>query len=58
MPWLHFTADFDWRQPGFTIAYKAGTTKNVTRDCAAAALAKGKAEPADRPQGRVPYGTK
>jgi hypothetical protein len=44
MPWLRFTADFDWKpQASVTIAYLAGQTRNVTRACAANALAKGKA---------------
>lgn len=36
--WLRFHEPFDWRQPGFTIAYQAGL-HNVTRKCAAAAIA-------------------
>ncbi|RJG46505.1 hypothetical protein [Mesorhizobium sp. DCY119] len=43
MPWLHFTADHDFRLPGSTIAYKAGWTGNVTRAAADAAVAAGKA---------------
>ncbi len=44
MTWVHFTNDFDWKpsQP-VTIAYKAGSTKNVTRRCAERAIADGKA---------------
>ena len=42
--WVRFTADFEWRQPAFTIAYKDGMTLNVTRACADAAVAAGKAE--------------
>lgn len=41
--WVRFTADFSWRQPAFTIAYKAGMVENVTRDCGEAAVAAGKA---------------
>lgn len=37
MPWVRFVEDFNWRQPGFTVAYKAGMVLNVTRACAAAA---------------------
>lgn len=37
MAWVKFIADFDWRQPGFTIAYKDGWSGNVKRDCADAA---------------------
>ncbi|MBL0934837.1 MAG: hypothetical protein IBJ07_08810 [Rhizobiaceae bacterium] len=43
--WIRFTDDYNWRQPGFTIAYKAGMTANVTRACAEAAMKAGKAEP-------------
>lgn len=42
MTWVSFSQDHDFRGPGFTIAYKSGTTENVTRACAAEALAKGK----------------
>ena len=42
--WVRFTADFSWRRPAFSIDYKAGMTLNVTRDCANAAVAAGKAE--------------
>lgn len=49
--WVRFTADFDWRQPAFTIAYKDGMTLNVTRACADAAVAAGKAEKATRKKG-------
>lgn len=40
---VRFVEDFDWAQPGFTIAYKAGTSKNVRRICGEEAVAKGKA---------------
>lgn len=40
---VRFLSDFDWRQPGFTIAYKAGTSKNVRRVCGEEAIAKGAA---------------
>lgn len=43
--WVRFKADYNWRQPGFTIAYKAGMTRNVTRASAEAAMKAGKAEP-------------
>ena len=39
--WVRFTADHSWRQPGFSIDYKAGMTLNVTRACADEALSKG-----------------
>lgn len=45
MAWIKFTSDYNWRQPGFTIAYKTGMTRNVTRACAEAAMKAGKAEP-------------
>ena len=42
MPWLRFTANFDWKpKPQVTIAFKAGQEKNVPTPCAEAALAKG-----------------
>lgn len=45
MPWVRFTADFDWKpQPAVTIAYRAGDEKLVTTACAAAAKAAGKGE--------------
>lgn len=40
---VRFVEDFDWEQPGFTIAYKAGTSKNVRRLCGEEAVAKGAA---------------
>lgn len=48
MPWVRFSDDFYWIQPGFTIAYKAGMHLNVTRACAAEAIDKGKAVAAKR----------
>jgi hypothetical protein len=44
--WVRFTDDFSWRQPAFSIDYKAGMEQNVTRACADEALAAGKAVPA------------
>ena len=45
--WLSFTADFDFspaaRRGRVTIAYKAGTVANVTRECADKAIDAGKA---------------
>lgn len=55
MVWVAFKEDFSWRQPAFTIDYKAGMTLNVTRDCAGAATAAGKAERVKR---EVPDGEK
>lgn len=44
MAWVRFTADFNWKpKPQVTIAYRSGQIANVTRDCAAAAVAKGRA---------------
>jgi hypothetical protein len=40
---VKFTADFDWKQPGFTIAFKAGMVENVRRICGDEAIASGKA---------------
>jgi hypothetical protein len=56
MPWVTFSANFDWTPPAdrrVTKAYRAGTTENVTRDCAAAAKAAGKATAAKRPASRA-----
>lgn len=41
MAWVRFSANFNWVQPGFTIAYKAGMALNVTRACADEAIRKG-----------------
>lgn len=44
MAWIRLTADFDWKpRPSVTIALLSGQVRNVTRACAAAAVAKGKA---------------
>lgn len=43
MTWVHFTSDFNYRKPSFTIAYKAGMKLNVKADCADTAIAQGKA---------------
>jgi len=47
MPWVRFIADFDFspaaRRGWVTVAYKAGMTKNVTRECAEKAVAAGRA---------------
>lgn len=51
MPWIRFTADFDWRPiPQKTIAYKAGMHKLVTTRCADAAIAAGKAVKQAKPK--------
>lgn len=50
MPWVRFTADFDFKpKPPVTLAFKAGAVRYVTRACAAAAIAVGKALPTERP---------
>lgn len=43
MAWVEFKRDFYWVQSGFTIAYKAGMTLNVTRSCADEVISKGAA---------------
>ncbi|RVO41360.1 hypothetical protein CN093_08850 [Sinorhizobium meliloti] len=49
--WMRFLADYDWKpRPPVTIAFRAGDVKNVTRACAAAAIAAGRAEPTERPK--------
>lgn len=53
MPWVRFTADFDWKpKPTVTMAYKAGDTKLVTTPCARQAKALGRAEPVRKPHGQ------
>ncbi|WP_157813715.1 hypothetical protein [Sinorhizobium meliloti] len=41
MAWVRFDKKFHWVQPGFTIAYRAGMSLNVTRACADEAISKG-----------------
>lgn len=42
MPWVNFTADFDWKpKPQVTIGYRKGQRFLVTTPCANAAIAKG-----------------
>lgn len=44
MAWVQFTAGFSWKpKPQVTIVFEAGQIANVTRDCAAAAVARGRA---------------
>jgi hypothetical protein len=44
MPWVRFTANFDWKpKPQVTQAFLAGQERNVTTPCADAAIAKGAA---------------
>jgi hypothetical protein len=48
--WVRFLADYDWKpKPAVTIAFKAGGVHNVTRSCAAKAIAASKAEKIERP---------
>jgi hypothetical protein len=57
--WVRFTADFDFSPAAFggrsTIAYKAGMELNVTRECAAAAKAAGKAVAGRKPRKDAPF---
>ena len=54
MPWVRFTAPFDWHpKVGVIFAYQAGQVKLVTRRCAAEALAAGKAEKTVNPERRA-----
>ena len=51
MPKVEFLADFDWtdpRMPQRTTAFKKGMKLNVTTPCAKAAIAAGKAKPAEK----------
>lgn len=57
MAWVTFTADFDFspaaRKGTVTIAYKAGTTDNVTRECLEQVLEAGKAERTTAPKAKA-----
>lgn len=62
MPWVKFSENFDWDVPKYkgtvTIAYKAGTTKLVTQDCADRAKALGKGKIVKNPKTKEPdYGS-
>jgi hypothetical protein len=51
MPWVHFTADFDWKpKPQVTIAYRKGQRLLVTTPCANVAFAKRVAEKLKTPR--------
>ncbi len=53
MPWLKFSADFDFHppeRPVCTIAYKRGMVKFVRRVCGDQAIAAGRAELTQRPK--------
>ncbi len=56
MPWVRFTAAFDWRHPAFrghsVTAYKRGMVALVSQACADKALNSNKAVAATRPQGK------
>lgn len=56
MVWVKFTLDFDFspaaRKGLVTIAYKAGVTENVTRECADKAVAAGRAKRTTKPGGK------
>lgn len=57
MTWVRFYEDFDWPQPGFTVAYLAGRSYNALHGAAEAAIAAGKAVPLKAPRkGEVPDG--
>lgn len=46
MPWVRFTADFDFKvRPQLMIAYRRGKRHLVSQACAKAAIDAGKAEP-------------
>ena len=55
MPWVRFSADFDWPVPERNgqalIAYRTGMVKLVRKACAEQAIAAGKAARAARPTG-------
>lgn len=56
--WVRFTGDFDFSPAALggrsTTAYRAGMELNVTRECAAQAIAAGKAKAARKPGKGVP----
>jgi hypothetical protein len=56
MAWVTFTADFDFspaaRKGTVTVAYKAGTTDNVTRECLELAIAAAKARRTTSPKAK------
>ncbi len=60
MPWVNFVRDFNYKKPSFTIAYKAGMTINVKKDCADEAIAQGRAKAMKTPRKgeAVSYGDK
>ena len=49
MPWVRFTADFDFRpRIAVTVAYRAGRVMLVPKACADTAIARGRAERATK----------
>ena len=54
MPWVKFVADFDFspsaRNGMVTIAYRAGSVENVTRECLDLAKASKAVEPTKNPK--------
>ena len=54
MPWVCFTANFDWQPPGarWMIAYKAGSVHLVKRIVAEKAIKESKAKAIERPEHR------
>lgn len=51
--WVRFIQDFDFHPPEWPtsfVRYKAGMVRLVRRVCAELAIAKGKAEPCERPK--------
>ena len=54
MPWVRFTADFDFspaaKHGHVTTAFKAGQVHFVTRECATLSVAAGKAKRASSPR--------
>lgn len=54
MVWVSFTSDFDFspaaKKGHVTVAYKAGTTANVTRECADIAIDAKKAKGTTAPK--------
>ncbi len=56
MPWVRFSAAFDYTPEAAraeTTAFKAGHARNVTRECAAKAVAKGRAVRIPAPRTRA-----
>lgn len=56
MSWVRFTAPFDWTPPErrqVTVAFPAGHVGRVTRECALAAIAAGRAVRVKSPRSRA-----